>query len=147
MAVNRFPQYAMRSRSEPAGFKDLPPHRQVKVDLGNGLAQVSMNLAGAQERVKSRWMKEQPSTSIMLDFAPVSLLFVAHAVISVIIDVCAFGAPWRKPIVIVAHFADVSVLKRKCSCTSPHLSLQGNAPDGRSWIAVASPYLLGCAVA
>ena len=31
-------------------------------------------------------------------------------------------------------------MARKCSCTAPHLPLQGNAPDGRSWTAVASPY-------
>ena len=71
MAVNRFPTYAMRDSSYPEGFPDLPPHRQVKVDLGNGLAVVTVHLGHAQEDADGRWMFEQPWTSIMMQYKPV----------------------------------------------------------------------------
>ena len=98
----------MGSKAIPSGFLDLPPHRQIKVDLGNGLAQVSIHFAGAQERALSQWMKEQPSTSLMLDYEPVSTFLAAHAVAWVVVDVCAFGAPWRKPTAIIAKFGVVN---------------------------------------
>ena len=41
LAVNRFKSYAMRSAKFPAGFKDLHPHREEKVRLGNALAEIS----------------------------------------------------------------------------------------------------------
>lgn len=58
----------------------------------------------------------------------------------VAIDVCMFGAPWRKPTTLAANFDKIMRLFRKCDGFHVHISLQGNAPCGRSWTAVASPY-------
>ena len=50
MAVNRFSRYRMRSRAFPRGLPNLPKHRQEKVDLGNALCDVALQIAQAQER-------------------------------------------------------------------------------------------------
>ena len=42
MAVNRFWEYAMRSPTQPLGFDNLPPHRALKVRMGNALCEVAM---------------------------------------------------------------------------------------------------------
>ena len=51
-----------------------------------------------------------------------------------------FGAPWRKPTMIAANVAELLGLYRRCDGCHEHISFKGNAPCGRSWTAVASPY-------
>ena len=51
-----------------------------------------------------------------------------------------YGAPLRKPTTLAANFAQMSRLTRKCDGRHSHLCLPGNAPCGRSWTAIASPY-------
>ena len=86
------------------------------------------------------WTLEQPFSSLMWLFKPMLDCMTRHCVAYVYVDVCWFGAPWKKPTSIATNFAPLSSLSRTCCCISAHLSLQGNAPDGRSWTAVASPY-------
>ena len=110
MAVNRFASYAMRSSDEPQGFDDLPPHREEKVRLGNALAEVSSRLAEAQDKAGNFWMLEQPATSLMWLFAPIAALIAKVTTFLVVIGVCMFGAPWRKPTTLAATFADIQQL-------------------------------------
>ena len=56
------------------------------------------------------------------------------------IDVCSFGAPWKKPTGLAANFEKIIDLVRYCTCKKPHQILRGTGPDGRAWTAVASPY-------
>ena len=140
MAVNRFPVHAMRSRAEPSGFEGLKPHQQEKVVLGNALAEVAARLIEAQTRSGGLWTLEQPATSIMWDFPAIRTLMTKLQAIFVLTDVCWFGAPWRKPTTIATNHQPLLQVAKKCVCQRPHLSLQGNCPDGRSWTAVASPY-------
>ena len=49
----------MRSALEPAGFANLPPHREEEARLGNALAEVSAKLADGQEKAKMFWMLDQ----------------------------------------------------------------------------------------
>ena len=140
MAVNRFKSYAMRSAKFPAGFEDLPPHREEKVRLGNALAEISRRLAEAQEKAGNYWTLEQPSTSLMWLYDPIAWLIDRCCVFMVTTDVCMFGAPWRKPTSIASNFIGIMRLRRFCNGLHEHISLQGNAPCGRSWTAIASPY-------
>ena len=140
MAVNRFKTYAMRSSDRPEGFDDLPPHREEKVRLGNALAEVSARLAEAQEKAGSYWILEQPATSLMWLFAPIAASIAQITIFLVVIDVCMFGAPWRKPTTLASNFEGITRLHRKCDGRHNHISLQGNAPCGKRWAAVASPY-------
>ena len=93
MAVNRFASYAMRSSEFPAGFSVLPPHRAEKVRLGNALAVVAISLAEAQQRAGNMWTFEQPASSIMMLYEPVSKFMSNDFCYFAITRVCAFGAP------------------------------------------------------
>ena len=140
MACNRFARYAMRSAAEPGGFANLPPHRAEKVRLGNALAEIAARLAEAQEKAGNLWTLEQPATSLMWLWGPIAELIAKASTYLATIDVCMYGAPWRKPTTLAANFAQILRLVRKCDGSHSHLCLQGNAPCGRSWTAVASPY-------
>ena len=130
----------MRSAKLPAGFEDLPPHREEKVRLGNALAEISRRLAEAQEKAGNYWTLEQPSTSLMWLYDPIAWLIDRCCVFMVTTDVCMFGAPSRTPTSIASNFVGIMRLRRFCNGLHEHISLQGNAPCGRSWTAIASPY-------
>ena len=130
----------MRSADQPQGFDDLSPHREEKVRLGNALAEVFVRFAEAQEKAGNYWMLEQPATSLMWLFAPIAKWIAKVTTWLVCIDVCMFGAPWRKPTTLAANFSELLSIHRRCNGCHEHISLQGNAPCGRSWTAVASPY-------
>ena len=140
MACNRFKKYAMRSAREPNGFANLPHHRAEKVRLGNALAEVAVRLAEAQEKAGNFWTLEQPASSLMWLFGPVARLIERAGVWIATIDVCMFGAPWRKPTSLAAIFSAIMRLCRRCVGRHSHISLQGKAECGRSWTAIASPY-------
>ena len=130
----------MRSRDEPAGFANLPPHRKKKVRLGNALAEIAARLAEAHEKAGNYWMPEQPATSLMWFFEPVARLLRSASTYLATIDVCMYGAPWRKPTSLAANFYQIVRLVRHCDGCHAHISLQGNAPCGKKKTAIASPY-------
>ena len=107
MACNRFKRYAMRSSREPGGFKNLPPHRAQKVRLGNALADIAARLADAQEKAGHFWILEQPATSIMWLYGEVAGLISRITTFVATVDVCMFGAPWRKPTSLAANFCGI----------------------------------------
>ena len=96
-AVNKWARYAMRSIAFPAGFPNLPEHREEKVRLGNALATVSVKLCKAQERAKGLWQFEQPKECLMFWLPDVEALVYRAGVFLAEVFVCAFGAPWAKP--------------------------------------------------
>ena len=93
-----------------------------------------------RKKAGNLWMLEQPATSLMWLFKPIFDLVSRATSFMVTIDVCMFGAPWRKPTSLAANFHQIMRLFRRCDGRHTHISLQGNAPCGRSWTAVASPY-------
>ena len=112
--------YAMRSAEEPQGFRNLPPHRAEKVRLGNALAEVAARLADAQEKAGNIWMLEQPATSLMWLSKPIFELVARLTTFLVTIDVCMFGAPWRKPTSLAANFPGIMRLFRRCDGQHRH---------------------------
>ena len=140
-AVNKFPSHAMRSASAPEGFWWLDGRRAEKVRLGNALALVSLRLCKAQEKVHGFWEWEQPKECLMFDLAEVSAFVWRLGVFLAEVYVCAFGAPWAKPTWVLANFAAIQELSRRCpSVPHEHIPLVGFAPCGRNWTAVAGPY-------
>ena len=138
MAVNRFPQHAMRSRAEPLGFTHLQPHQQTKVDLGNALADVCVQLAAAQEAAKGFWQAEQPESSLMF-FIP-SWVKLQSSAFRATRHVCMDGAPWKKPTSLLSNHWCIHQLQCRCDNSHAHITLEGYAPCGRNWTAIASPY-------
>ena len=107
MAVNRFKTYAMRDSAQPGGFPDLPAHRAEKVRLGNALAVVAIHLAEAQQKALGRWTFEQPASSLMMLYEPVAKFMANDFCEFAVTRVCAFGAPWTKPNLVVANFPEI----------------------------------------
>ena len=143
MACNRFLKYAMRSAAFPAGLAGLLPHQLEKVSLGNALATVAAHLIDAQCRAGGLWTLEQPTSSLMWLFAPIAEIMARLQAIMVKTDVCFYGAPWKKPTTVATNHQPLLTIANKCRCKVPHLVLQGNAPGGKSWTAIASPYWPG----
>ena len=140
-AVNRFVSYAMRSYDYPEGFPELPPHREEKVQLGNAMAEVSLKLCQAQERVHGFWQWEQPQGSLMFWLQSVAAFLSRSGVFHAAAWVCAFGAPWAKPTAVVGN--NPCILDLNVSCPNyyhDHIKLEGKGPDGRNWTAIAGPY-------
>ena len=65
MAVNRHRRHAMRSWEYPGGLPDLRQHQELKVRMGNDLADVSIRLIKAQVAGHGSWQLEQPASSLM----------------------------------------------------------------------------------
>ena len=104
MACNRAIATMLRSRAYPQGLPGLTGIKAEKVVFGNALAEVSIRLARAQSLAGGQWTWEQPTTSLMWLFEPVRLFMLEMKVHYVTSDVCAFGAPWRKPTTLAATF-------------------------------------------
>ena len=73
-------------------------------------------------------------------YPPVKAFLLKYCEAKAYIDVCSFGAPWKKPTGLAANFENILELVRYCTCTRPHQILRGTGPDGRAWTAIASPY-------
>ena len=91
---------------------------------------------------------EQPAFSWMLKFKPIAEALREMGAVTAVRDVCRDGAPWKKSTAIAAPDAAVMQLNGRCRCPpgAAHQALRGRAPDGRSWTAIASPYLRPFAV-
>ena len=130
----------MRSAEFPFGLPVLSKVRREKVTLGNALAEVAVKLCKAQSLAGGLWTWEQPWTSLMWVFPPVKAFLAAYGVALAYIDVCCFGAPWKKPTGLAANFERILELVRYCTCVKPHQILRGQGPGGKAWTAIASPY-------
>ena len=75
--------------------------------LGNALADIAAMLAAAQEKTESIWMLELPATSLMWLYGAVAELLNKATTYLAVVDVCMFGAPWRKPTSLESIFAGV----------------------------------------
>ena len=73
-------------------------------------------------------------------YEPIAKLICKAGAFVVVTDVRMFGPPWRKPTSIFANFKRILWRQRTCSGGHDHIRLHGNAPCGKSWTAVASPY-------
>ena len=83
---------------------------------------------------------EAASNIIAIAVQPVAIFFAQFAVAWAYACVCAWGAPWRKETVVIANRHNVEGVHRSCPSTPhTHIKLEGKAPDGRSWTAVAGP--------
>ena len=138
MAVNRFHSHRMRTLEQPGGLDDLDAKQRKKVDDGNALAEITTKFTAAQEAAKGFWQWEQPDSSLMWAYRPVRSA-VLHASFATR-DVCMDGAPWKKPTRLAANSACIEGLHLRCCGGHDHQPLEGCAPCGRNWTAIASPY-------
>ena len=108
--------------------------------MGNALAEASVRLAEMQEKAGNYLVLEHPATFLMRLYAPIAAPIAKATTFLVYIDVCMFGAPWRKPTTLVDKVLVLLKLRRCCDCQHEHIYLQGNTPCGCSWTGIASLY-------
>ena len=94
----------MRSVEFPMGLPNLSSVRAEKVALGNALAEVAIKLCQAMSLIGALWTWEQPWTSLMWVYPPVLNFFEKYMEGKAYVDVCWFGAPWKKPTGLAANF-------------------------------------------
>ena len=140
MAFNRFPSLAIRSAQYPGGLPGLLQSKQLLVDTGNALAKISVKLASAQNSVGNGFVWEQPETSLQLVYEPVMLFFAAIVIFWAVSHLCMYGAPWKKPTILVSNYDYVLAICCICDGTHDHQSLADKAPCGTPWTKLASPY-------
>ena len=59
----------------------------------------------------------------MMLYEPVAKFMANDFCVFAITRVCAFGAPWTKPTLVVANCPEIHQIIPNCTCTKPHLSL------------------------
>ena len=131
MACNGCPSTMMRSMECPDGLPNLSPIRREKVTLGNALAQVAVKLCQAMSLAGCLWCWEQPWTSLMWVYGPVKAFMLKYCEGMAYVDVCFFGAPWKKPTGLAANFKGIEDLSRWCCCVRPHQILRGQGPGAK----------------
>ena len=104
----------MRDAQHPGGFSNLPSHREETVRLGNAFASISARLAEAQERAGNVWTLEQRATSLVWLYEPIANLLLKDGTYLVTVDVCMYGAPWKKPTGLAANFEAIEEVSRYC---------------------------------
>ena len=106
----------MRSVLYPEGLPVLSAIRREKVTLGNALAEVAVKLCQAMSLAGALWTWEQPWTSLMWIYPPVKAFLAKCGEAFAYVDVCSYGAPWKKPTGLAANFKKILELVRYCSC-------------------------------
>ena len=139
----------LRSRQFPLGLPGLSSIDQSKVTIGNKLLQVSVTIVRFCVAHNIPVTLENPMRS-RLWWTPQMLraLRSLHGR-KIPVDYCAYGTDWQKPTVFAVWGSDIfSDLERRCHRRNglcqftgkPHRRLEGTAPGGRNWTAVAEPY-------
>ena len=141
----------LRSKLHPMGLPDLAPVDAEKVRIGNRLLRFSLKVVDACRARRIPVALENPRRS-RLWWTPCMLQHLRRGATKVIVDFCQFGTPWQKPTTFAVWGSTaLDRLDRRCSrvggCCSrsllPHQRLQGTAPGGRHWTAIAEPYPRG----
>ena len=140
---------APRSRAYPMGKPELGDSDRAKVQVGNMLVKVCIQVVHQQSTLQRAWSLEQPKTSRMWLCPPLTRALLRCGARSVTTCFCAWGTAWRKD----ATFAyggcpRLASLGRTCSSRDgrcqhsqhKHQVLQGNGPGGKPWTLIAQPY-------
>ena len=140
MAFNRFKKWAIRSAKFPGGLPGLNAKQQHMVEIGNLLVHVGISLLKAQEAMGMLWTWEQPATSLQLLYKPLYDIFEMYAVCFVVSHLCAYGAPWLKPTMVISNSLLIETLNKLCPGCLEHIRIEGKAPCGANWSKIASAY-------
>ena len=138
----------LRSDTHVLGLPDLSASSQSAVEFGNQMMRFSVSLLLVAKRMQVPCSMENPSTSRIWLAPAVASLIRSRAWSFVNTDFCQWGAPWRKRTSFLAARLDLSPIVKLCKRTQgccsrsgrPHQVLEGRAPDGRFWTAIAEAY-------
>ena len=139
----------MRSAAAPMGIADLSSVDQAKVMLGNSLLRFSAKLLRLCRELRVPVSLKNPRCSFA--WRTPALIGVRTGATALHLDFCRFGEDWKKATTVLAWGCpDLQAIARRCHphgavCSSSgreHRRLEGKAPGGRLWTAIAEPYPL-----
>ena len=142
----------LRSASEPWGLsRGLTDAQLKKVALSNIVVRSVLWLIGIFHRLRLPWICENPFSSLLWLLPQFKRLARDKHVKLVTADQCRFGRPWRKRTLFMCgniDSDDLGRLAKTCDGTrgycphrdGPHFVLQGAAPGGRAYTAIAAEY-------
>ena len=144
---------AIRSYEKPGGVAGLTPDDKAKVELGNRLLQISVDLFLLCWHCDIAFVWENPRTSWMWEHPLAKRIAALAGVSDVHLNMCAFGAAWFKPTRMrVFGLRRPEFLSRLCHrkkhehgwiCQHsgrPHTILQGRDSQNVNWTARAAAY-------
>ena len=136
----------LRSRRFPMGIPGLSEADQSRVDIGNKLLGVTLQVIRWCLRRGVPVSLENPRSSRLWQVPAVKRLVARGEAVRT--DYCQFGTPWRKSTTF-AFWNTTGPHKIEKICTgralcsrshAKHVALSGNNPQGVPWTRVAEPY-------
>ena len=142
---------AVRSRPFPRGLKNLTGADLEAVQRANRLTDHTVLLLDAATKYSVPWVLENPPSSLLWSEKGVQRLAQLEESRSIRLHMCAFGARWRKPTMLlcnrVLHPERLQKLCRTvapdylCSFTQkPHIALRGKDSNDIPWTRRAQEY-------
>lgn len=138
----------LRSSAQPLGVASLPAADQEQVRRGNVQMRATVRILKAALRFKVPAVLENPCQSILWQAPALAALCRSPLCRTSVVDMCAFGARWRKRTKLVAWHADLQPVKGLCQgahgmCSfsaRPHIKLERRGPGNVVWTRRAQAY-------
>ncbi len=105
------------------------------VDLGLRCARFTVRMLTLCQSHHVEWSLENPASSRLFDWSPLRTFFQKYARCNFVLDMCAYGAPYRKSTRIVSSYGPLVHLACRCPGNHQHEHLQGTVQvviDGRT---------------
>ena len=118
----------LRSVEYIAGLPDLDEEDKKKVELGNLLADITIQLIN-ECRTGQLWSVENPAGSYLWLLPAFKALARKVGVFRVDFDMCAFGHKSKKPTALLTNCRPLQSLGRKCPGCKFHVYLEGKVWD------------------
>jgi len=127
MAFNRFPSHAIRDAARPEGVPNLAKKHCEMIETGNMLVYVGIALLKVQQKLDMTWTWEQPASSLQLLFPALVDVFAQFAVAFALSHICAYGAPWIKPTMVVSNSKASMSLSERCTRDHEYIRIEESA--------------------
>ena len=110
----------LRSNYYPEGLPELHEFEAEKVRNANDLIASTLEIIADVVAAKFHFSIENPLFSFLWRLASVRQAFRHWRHVSVCLDFCMFGAPWRKPTRLETNFPGLRVLAKRCPGRAVH---------------------------
>ena len=124
----------LRSRTRVRGVCGLSAGDQEKVDIANKLLDITVELARAASGAGATWSIENPASSLLWLDEAIKRLELGTGAVKVMIDMCQFGAKFKKPTCLMTTSKGLRRMRRICPGKSrghQHVELKGKVWDAK----------------
>ena len=140
----------LRTTRFPWEVPGLKPDKKLLVRAGTLMCLVALEIAALCLKHNVAFTWENPHSSMMWNFPPVSAFMKDPRTTSFVITYCGYGTSWKKPTRLLTNCPELQAAVPHCvgcggMCSftgEPHQALRGQGPSGELWTKVACPYPL-----